>query len=282
MNEQNEALIRRWFDEVWNNKNEAAIDEMLADDVEAYGLVDGRGNPVTNKETFMGIWHQFTEVYPDLHVEVEDTLSDGDRAMARCRVTGTHRGSGFGFPATGTEVNFTGVLTVEVKDGKIIKAWNEFNFMTMFQQLGAVTLAAPTGPNEAVMRRWFEEVWNQGREEVIDELFPDGLAHGLGDEPVRGAENYKPFFHSLRGAMPDVKITVEDSISEGDKVAMRCRISATHTGQGLRKNPTNKPLNFEFIFFARIKDGKIAEAWNVVDFMKMYSQIDALDLRLDD
>jgi steroid delta-isomerase-like uncharacterized protein len=143
MSEQNEALIRRWFEEVWNNKNEAAIDEMLDDDVVAYGLIDGQGNVVSDKEGFKGVFRQFTQAYPDIHVEVEETIAAGDRVLARCTVTGTHQGDGFGFAGTGIPVDFTGMLVAGIKDGKIIEAWNEFNFIRMFQQLGALSLAAP-------------------------------------------------------------------------------------------------------------------------------------------
>lgn len=138
MNEQNDNLMRRWFEEVWNNKNEAAIDEMLDDNVVACGLVDGCGNPVDNKESFKSVFNQFVEVYPDIHFTVDDIISDGDRVVARCHVSGTHRGDGFGFPATGNRVNFSGMLSVEIKDGRITKAWNEFNYMDMFQQLGVI------------------------------------------------------------------------------------------------------------------------------------------------
>jgi predicted ester cyclase len=99
---------------------------------------------------------------------------------------------------------------------------------------------------------------------------------------VRGAADYKAFYSAFRGALPDVKVTVEDAVCAGDMVAVRCRAAGTHSGEGIGKRPTNNPVDFNFMAFARIADGKIAEAWNVVDFMKMYSQIDALDLRLDD
>ncbi len=79
--------------------------------------------------------------------------------------------------------------------------------------------------NKALAYRWFEEVWNQGLEQTIDELFsPTGIAHGLGDTDVelRGAEQFKPFVRNLRGSLPDTHISVEDAIAENDKVAVAC------------------------------------------------------------
>ena len=69
--------------------------------------------------------------------------------------------------------------------------------------------------NKKLMRRWFEEVWNQGREESIDELFSaTGVAHGLGetDAVVRGPDQFKPLVRNLRSSLPDLHISVEDLI----------------------------------------------------------------------
>ena len=138
--------------------------------------------------------------------------------------------------------------------------------------------------NKAFVRRWFEEVWNKGREEAIDEMFAaDGLAHGLeGDEPIRGAAAFKPFFHKFRQAFPEINVTVEDAITEGDKVAARCSVRGTHRGDSLGFAATQQPVAFEGITIARVRDGKIVEAWNHFDFMKMFQQLDALTLREDD
>lgn len=127
------------------------------------------------------------------------------------------------------------------------------------------------------MHRWFEEVWNKGRAEAIDELFAEeGIANGLADErsaPLRGPAGFKPFFQRFRDAFPDIEVIVEDTVAEGDKVAARCRVRATHQGEGLGFAATNRPVEFAGISIVRIKDGKIVEAWNNFDFMSMYQQL---------
>ena len=65
---------------------------------------------------------------------------DGDKIAARCKVTGTHDGHGIGVAPTSAPVEFTGMTIVKVKDGKIVEAWNEFDFMKMYTQVGALTL----------------------------------------------------------------------------------------------------------------------------------------------
>ena len=137
---------------------------------------------------------------------------------------------------------------------------------------------------ENFMQRWFEEVWNRQREDAIDEMCDENVvANGLTDaegNTIRGIEAYKTSFRTFISAYPNMKITVEDTITEGDKIAARCRVSATHEGAGLGVAPTNQPVEFTGMTMVRIKDGKIVEAWNEFDFMKMYSQLGALTLNL--
>src|SRR5215210_3414067 len=131
--------------------------------------------------------------------------------------------------------------------------------------------------NRALIHRWFEEVWNKGRAEAIDEMFADdGIANGLADEqgaPLRGPSGFKPFFQNFRDAFPDIEVIVEDTVAEGDKIAARCSLRGTHKGEGLGFAATNNPVEFTGITIVRIKDGKIAEAWNNFDFMSMSRQI---------
>jgi predicted ester cyclase len=134
----NATFIHRWFEEVWNQKNEAAVDEMLADGSTAHGLTETDGSPITGPESFKRFHRSFVSAYPDLRVTVEDTIVEGDKIVARCRVSGTHGGEGIGLMPTNRQVEFTGVAIVRVMDGKILEAWNEFDFLKMYTQLGAV------------------------------------------------------------------------------------------------------------------------------------------------
>lgn len=137
---------------------------------------------------------------------------------------------------------------------------------------------------ETFIHRWFEEVWNKGREEAIDEMFAeDGIANGLNDpqgNPARSVAEYKNFFRAFRQAFPNIKVTVEDTICEGDKIAARCTVRAIHEGEGIGLTPTNAPIGITGMTIVRIKDGKIVEAWNEFDFMKMFQQLGAVTLNL--
>jgi steroid delta-isomerase-like uncharacterized protein len=134
--------------------------------------------------------------------------------------------------------------------------------------------------NKALVRRWFAEVWNKGRADAIPEMFAeDGLAHGLSDDvsaPLKGPSGFLPFHSQFREAFPNIEVVVEDQIAEGDLVATRCSVRGKHQGDSLGFKATQSPVEFTGVTITRIRDGKIVEAWNNFDFMKMYKQLGAL------
>lgn len=133
----------------------------------------------------------------------------------------------------------------------------------------------------AFMHRWFEEVWNNKNEDAIAEMFAeDGVGHGLGAEPIVGPENFKAFHRTFVSAYPDLKVHGEETVVEGEKIAVRCRVTGSHTGEGIGVSPTNTPVEFTGMVFAHVRDGKIVEAWNEFNFMEMYKQVGALTLNL--
>ena len=114
-------------------------------------------------------------------------------------------------------------------------------------------------------------------ESAIDALMGhDALVHGIAGpdgNQIRGPAAFKPFFRQFSQAFPDLHITVEDTLVDGDKIAVRCSVTATHTGAGMLAAPTNKPALFTGMCIARVKDGKIVEGWNNFDFLSMYQQL---------
>lgn len=125
MPNKNSTLTYRWMQEVWNNGREEAIDEMMAADAEVHGIDD-----IKEKGTsaFKQFFRNFKEQFPKLHVEVEEVISQDDFETSRCIVSATN--------ASGQNVTFSGMTFVKIKDGKITEGWNNFDFLTMYQQLG--------------------------------------------------------------------------------------------------------------------------------------------------
>ena len=130
--------------------------------------------------------------------------------------------------------------------------------------------------NKALVRRWFEEVWNKGRVGAIDEMMAsDAVAHGLGPD-LHGPEAFKPFHATFRTAFPNMHIRLDDLVAEEDKVAYSWTATGTHQGPLMAIAPTGKSSSFTGMGIIRVKNGKIAEAWNVLDQLTMFQQLGVL------
>jgi predicted ester cyclase len=122
----NYTLMHRWFDEVWHKGNENAIDELLDQDAVIHGLdVDSN---LTGPTAFKPFYRSFRESFPSIHVELDHLINTGEFEAAYCTVSGKN--------IKGQEVNFNGIVICKFRDGKMIEAWNGFDFLKMFQQTG--------------------------------------------------------------------------------------------------------------------------------------------------
>ncbi|MEP6851027.1 MAG: ester cyclase [Acidobacteriota bacterium] len=133
------TLMHRWFEEVWNQQKTETIRELMTEDTVHHGLSGPGGPPVHGIEPFEKFHSDFLKSFPDLHVEVEDVLKDGDRYAARFAVTGTQKGEFTGLPATGKKVVFAGSGICLVEDGKFKEVWNVIDFVKMQYDLAPDT-----------------------------------------------------------------------------------------------------------------------------------------------
>lgn len=136
MSEENKQLVRRWFEEVWNKGRADAIDEMFDENGIAHGLSDDPGNPIKGPSNFIPFHTLFREAFPNMIIVVEDLVAEGDKVAARCSVRGKHEAEFLGRAATQTPVDFTGITIVRIERGKIVEAWNNFDFMALHKQVG--------------------------------------------------------------------------------------------------------------------------------------------------
>jgi len=129
--------------------------------------------------------------------------------------------------------------------------------------------------NIQLMRRWFQEVWNEGRTQTVHELLaPEAVARGQrgGDKLIRGPEEFVQFVHEIRGAFPDIRVRVEEVFGAGDKVALRWSGTMTHTGDSMGP-ATGRSVQIGGITIATFKDGKIVAGWDHWDQLGMLEQL---------
>jgi len=127
--------------------------------------------------------------------------------------------------------------------------------------------------NKTVMRRWFEQVWNKGNLDLIDELVDPNSVSRLSDgAEVHGADNWKRWVAANRATYPDLQVTVEDILAEGDKVATRWTARGAHQGESRFLAPGTE-ITFTGIGITRLANGKRVESWeetNVATLMQQF------------
>ena len=128
----------------------------------------------------------------------------------------------------------------------------------------------------ALMRRWFQEIWNEGRTEIVRELLAPNIV-GIGtaehDSPISSPDDFLQLVATMRGAFPDMRFTVEDAFGEGDRVCVRWSMKATHTGDHLGIAATGKPVTINGVTIVKFEDGKIVAGWDNWDQLGLLVQI---------
>ena len=134
--------------------------------------------------------------------------------------------------------------------------------------------------NKAIVRRLFNEVGSKGNMEVISELITeDYVSHQLGAEDHKGYEGLEQLITMYRTAFPDMLITVDDQVAEGDRVATRWAATGTHQGELAGIPPTGKQVKVSAMSITRFEGGKIAEEWELADQMGLMQQLGVVPTR---
>jgi steroid delta-isomerase-like uncharacterized protein len=136
-----------------------------------------------------------------------------------------------------------------------------------------------TEENKARVRRLMEAAYNQGKLEPLDEVLdPEFVCYDPNSEAgeVRGAENIRRGVVLLRNAFPDLTITIQDQIAEGDKVVTRCTFTGTHEGEFFGLPPTGKRLEMSGIYIDRFEGDRLVEEWPEYDLLGAMKQLGAI------
>jgi steroid delta-isomerase-like uncharacterized protein len=136
----NADLIRRWFDEVWNQGREATIDTMCAKDAVGYGQGQ-HGADIHGSDHFKQFWRGLRDAFSNIHIEVHDTIEQDDKVVARWTMTITHTGDFLGIAPTQKRVSVKGISIQRYVNGQIAAGWDNWDQLGLLVQLGAVPAA---------------------------------------------------------------------------------------------------------------------------------------------
>lgn len=145
--ERNKAVVHRLYEEVWNQNNADAADELLSNDFEGRAAAE---HPLAGPADVKALAAMWRAGLSNLHVEVEAAYAESDRVVTRYRITGVHTGPLLGVAPTGREVSVAGMSIARLAEGKIVSDWGEMDLLGLLQQIGAVPMpgGAPPGARE--------------------------------------------------------------------------------------------------------------------------------------
>jgi steroid delta-isomerase-like uncharacterized protein len=128
-----------------------------------------------------------------------------------------------------------------------------------------------------IVRRVTEDPWRGKLEDAIGLIADDYVGYiPAAPGPIHGKAGFKEFISAYVAAFPDGKITVDDQIAEGEKVATRWTGSGTNTGELMGMPATGKEVTVSGVAYTRIVDGKVRESWNSWDTLSMLQQLGAV------
>jgi steroid delta-isomerase-like uncharacterized protein len=129
------------------------------------------------------------------------------------------------------------------------------------------------------VRSIWEEVWNRGRLEAVDDILTDDYVGHIPavPAPVRGRDGFKQLVVAYRTAYPDVHVTVEDMIVGRDRVVVRWTSHGTNTGEFMGMPATGRSVDVDGISIFRIRDARVAEEWEGFDTLAMMQQLGVVD-----
>ena len=135
-----------------------------------------------------------------------------------------------------------------------------------------------TEANKSILHRYFEEAWNRGQLDVLDDIV---AAHYVNHDPAvpglpPGPDGLKAIMTGFRVAFPDLHFSIEDQIAEGDKVVTRWSMRGTHAGEFMGMPPSGKQIITVGMQIERVVDGQIVEHWRRSDDLGLMQQLGAL------
>ena len=133
-NLDSKELVRRYYEELWNQWNFALADTLIDADIAFRGSL---GTEVRGRAGFTGYMESVRAAFPDFRNTIEEMIAEGDALAARLTYEGTHRGALFGVPPTGRRIRYAGVAIFHFNGGRIVRGWVLGDTAGLKAQLGS-------------------------------------------------------------------------------------------------------------------------------------------------
>ena len=297
--DENKAVVRGFFEKVWNNGDFDYMDTLYTEDFRLNALWQNTslgGSGTAAKEEAKATIGRWLDGFPDMHVTVEEQIAEGDFVASRHVADGTQSKPFMGIPNTGKRGAVSGITINRIEGKQVAEVWTCWDAAGMMMQLGIIPSPPREGPPEdtaaawaahaklpesgtaeetkAVVRRFYQELWTEGRLEVADELFsPEFIGHAPGNGLTRGPEGVRKLVGGWRDGVPDMEIEIHAQVAEGSRCATRFTGRGTHKGFWLGIPATGKEVSLSGIAITRVIDGQVVSDWGEFDVMGLLQQL---------
>ncbi|MEU5847003.1 ester cyclase family protein [Saccharopolyspora shandongensis] len=221
---------------------------------------------------------------------LDQQVAEDDLVAGQWSQTFVNTGPYLNFPASGNRIDIGGITITRVRDSRILEQWEARDAVSLVSQMG---VPSPLGPleddepatdrdeaNKALARRFFYDVWSNGKLELIDELFAPEFTNGLplpGQRP--GVAGVRQLVRRLRSAFPDGSVSVDLQLATEDRVVSRYTFRGTHRGTFRGVPATGKTVEVTGIGIHAVgPGGRITAHWGYFDDMTLIMQLGLLTL----
>ena len=236
---ENKVIAGRYFREIMTDGNLGTLYELLAPDF--IFTLPTHPEPYVGPDGFKDLVTMLHSSFPDFYIHALDMVaSDDDMVVTRWHGGGTHLGAAIvtvagDIPASGRYFEIDGMSWHRIKNGKIVEVMGYEDTIGMFKQLGVMpSPLTATTPEEnlAIAKRFFNEVLNEGKFSVLDEILADDVEFSLPTEgALSGKEAVRGYVSYLRGAFSNLNFAIENEVADENKVAIRWHLTGTHSGE---------------------------------------------------
>ncbi len=265
MSNNNKWISTRYFKEIMTEANLATLYELIGD--EHVFTLPTHPEPYHGPAGFTELITMLHTCFPDFYIHPQDMVAYDDTVVTRWIGGGTHLGAAIhtvagDIPASGHKFVIDGMSWQRIVDGKIVETLGNEDTVGMFSQLGIIPSAlnaTTVEQNIATAKRYFNEVMNKGKLDVIKEIMTPDFQFIIPTQPapIAGFEAMSGFVGYLRNAFPDIHFEVQRAGGEMNKVAMRWTIAATHKGEFLGMPATGNHVEDYGVDIFTFEGGKI-------------------------
>lgn len=288
--DRNKEVIHRFYKAV-NTKHREEFNDIVHPNFVNHG---GAAGDIAGPKALIDSLDPFYSAMPDWHVTEDFVLAEGDKVASRGTITGTHKGTFMGIPASNKAVQWTGIIIYRLDDdGKVIERWQDFDALGMLQQMGVVPpmgppqmlkppVEAPPLPRASAAQlaqshdivNKFYAALNARDYKAFDQVVaPNCLDHDPVPMQMPGGDGLKAQYQYVIAGFPDVKFKVEDVIADGDMVIARTTMDGNNTGFFMITPATGKKAHWTAHRMFRIQNGQIVETWQNVDVIGLMVQL---------